>query len=89
MKRQNRPLPPPFDLGRRATAQWFRIQSDEFDGTFRGKLDTPQLCRMAVLAEHQGDYFANRLDDDLLDALKQYRQEFGLPPLPILKRRAA
>lgn len=89
MKRQNRPLPPPFELGRRATAQWHRIQAEEFAGTFRGKLDTPQLCRMAVLAEHQGDYFANRLDDDLLDALKQYRQEFGLPPLPILKRRAA
>lgn len=89
MKRENRPLRPPFEIGRRATAQWFRIQAEEFDGTFRGKLDPPELNKMAIVAEHQGAYFANRLDEDLLDVLKRYRQELGLPPLPRLKRRAA
>ena len=88
MKRANRKLPPPFDMNNAALWQWRELQ-DEIGGTFRGKGFTAhEIWKLGIIAEHQADLRRRHLEHKYLETLKEYRVQFGLPPLPPLSRAA-
>jgi len=91
MKRQNKPLAPPFELARSAAAQWANLQAEMPTGTFRGVLRTThELWRAGLAAEHQAQFLSRHgLPAELLEDLQRFRSELGLSPLPVRGKRAA
>lgn len=82
MKRQNRPVQPPFELSSNAYRQWMNLQQ-ELGGTIRGLcLTDHEIRRLALCAEHQADHFKRRLTDKLEWQMRDIREHHGLPPWP-------
>ena len=82
-KRNNRKLTPPFPLNQGQFDEWLALQDEFPNGTFRGQGFTEsQIWKLAVIAEHQFDWRRRRIEEKYLFTLREYRGQFGLPPLP-------
>ena len=88
-KRSNRKLRSPFELSPEALREWHALQ-DEVGGTFRGLgLSEAKLWKLCILAEHAADWRRRRIEPKYLETLKVYREQFGLPSLPLPEQKAA
>ena len=79
MKRRS--VKPPFEMNDAAVWQWHELQQEL--GGIRGKGYAEwEIFRLAVLAEHQADFRRGHICDKHLRTMQDYREYFGLPPMP-------
>ena len=85
MKGRNRALAPPFELDSAGYDAWLDLQQEL--GGLRGRgFSTHQIWQICLMAEHTALYRRGKIEPKYLDALNAYREQYGLDPLPELRR---
>ena len=81
-------IEPPFPMNSGVHREWVLLQQEL--GGIRGKgFSDHQVWKLAIIAEHQADWRRGHIEPKYYITMQEYRQQFGLPPLPKVETKKA